>query len=177
MAVVAATAAKVAASFSAIAPAVTAASGVIGTVASFSAAKRQQQELEFQAQQDEENAKRAIAAAQTQAQDRDLNNLVQLDAFQVQQAGSGLRLDSVSSRRRRNLNRVLARRDSLRIIDDGEVQANNLTNRGQTARENSKQVNPFITGLISGLSATSSVISASSSIDPKTRQNITGAVA
>jgi len=110
------------------------ASTAVGTVAKFQQNKFQQKMLEQQAKVAEENAARERFAGQIDQQERDFVALQEMDARVARQAASGLSLQSSSFRRRRRTDRVLARKDALRIRNEAEVRATNFENQAASRR-------------------------------------------
>lgn len=151
--------------------------GVLGTISAYQTAQANKAAAANAAAVEDENRKRAIATGGVSAQDKDFENLYALSQQEVQQAGSGLKLSSASSVRARRLNRVLARRDTLRIVDDANTQGASAGNRAEAARAQSNNINPFMTAFTTGLSAAGSFISTADTINPKTRTRISGATA
>lgn len=159
---------------SGLASALTIGSGVLGTVSAYQTSKAQKAAAQNQALQEEENRKRVIAAGNVQAQDQDFANMVELGMLDVRQAGSGLSMAGGSSVRARRAARVLARRDSSRIIDDASVQGTSAENRAAANRAQADSINPFMDALGTGLSASADLMTSADVLNPRTRTRIVG---
>lgn len=102
----------------------TAAAGV-GALGTIAAANYQAKMNEFNAQQAEQNAKRAEERSQIEAQDNDMATLGMLGEQEAAQTASGVSLRSKSAVAVRRAARQLGRRDTLNIIQGGNIEAYN----------------------------------------------------
>jgi hypothetical protein len=113
-------------------------STVIGGIGALSQMGYQKQVAENAAQVADANAKRASFSGQVNAQDADLAAASVLADLTDRQASSGFAVSSPSFARTRSLNRVLARRDSLRIANDAQIEAQNYSAQAATTRAEAK---------------------------------------
>lgn len=106
---------------------------IYGGIAQHRAASFQQDMLASQAAQDRLNAEGERARGAVAAQDKDFDALAQMENILASQAGSGFDVKSGSFERRRAKNRVLAKLDRTRIVEDAETRATNLEQRAAGA--------------------------------------------
>lgn len=165
--------AATASTLSTVGTVLSASSAALGVVSSYTSAKATKQGLEDQAAQEEANAASVREAGNIKAQDADFDALVQIGEAESSMAGSGFFLGSKTSMRQRRLNRLSARRNSLRIIDDSERQAVAADQRAASARSSAAGISPFFAGITSAIAGTSSLISSATAINPKTQMRIT----
>lgn len=121
-----------------ISTAVSAASAGVGALSSLAAANYQAKVAEYNASVAEGNAKRAEARAQIEAQDNDMATLGMLGEQESAQASSGVSLRSKSAIAVRRAARQLGRRDTLNIIQAGNVEAYNYRVQAAGERANAQ---------------------------------------
>lgn len=107
-------------------------------LAQFQASRAQEAILKRQAQVAEINAQQAVASSQVAQQDRDFNALQEIARVEAGQGASGFSFGSGSFGRSREQLRTLARRDSLRIRQQGDAEAQNFRTQGASARAQAK---------------------------------------
>lgn len=121
----------------AAAPLLSAAVGVstagtlLSGVSQIQSSRFEQQVLNRQAEVDEANAVQAASSSQVAQQDRDFAALQEIAALSASQGASGFARGVGSFARQSENLRTLARRDSLRIRHDGNMEAQNF--RAQAA--------------------------------------------
>ena len=142
------------------ATAIGAAGAVVNTISTIQAGRTQAAILQRQAQLDRENAERVRQAAAVQAQDQDLEAAAIIGNEIATAGASGFELSSGSLRRRERSLRVLATRDRLRTIHDGEIQAQGLEEGADITSIRASAARPsFLTVATGGLEIGESLIS------------------
>ncbi len=102
---------------------------VVSTVGAISQANYQKQIAKHNAEINRMNAERARFRSQVEAQDFDREAKETLGDLEVAQAGSGLNIRSGSFKRTRRNLKTLARLDTMRIRQAGDVEAFNFLNQ------------------------------------------------
>lgn len=105
--------------------AITAVASVATGVLGYSAAQYQGQVAKMNTKVAEENAQRALERSKIEAQDNDLQTSLLLGEQVAAQGASGISLTSKSFMKTREATRLLGRRDTLNIIQGGEIEAYN----------------------------------------------------
>ena len=130
----------------------------ISTIAGIQQAKFQAQIAKRSAEISRLNAERAVERSQIEAQDQDrLAAAVIGDVISNEQAGSGLSLRSGSFTKKRASLRQLARLDTLRIRQAGDIEAFNFLQEAATGRAEAKAFKrkakfTAIAGVLKGIS-------------------------
>jgi hypothetical protein len=124
------------------APYILAATAVAGTYiemqAANAAADFEQKQAEAAAEVADDNAKQARQSGQVSAQEADLEAATILANVDARQGATGFTLSSPSFVRRQQRNRVNAKINRERTIEDSERQATSSTNEGQNLRLSAK---------------------------------------
>lgn len=147
----------------------------VGIISTITEANYQSQVLKNQAAAAEADAAHQRQAGAVEAQDRAAAAKQEMDLELAQQGSSGFDVNSFSLRNKRALNQVLARRDSLRIVDDAERAALQLENRAANDRAsagNVKRAGVF-NALGKGLSLAGSLIGDAPKVNPIKYRKIT----
>lgn len=110
----------------ALATAASVGSSVLGGVSDFTAGRYRAQIANRNAAIANANATAAQVRANVEQQDQDLTSSVLLGEQEAQQGASGLALNSRSFAQTRTASRALARRDALRIQQQGQLEARNF---------------------------------------------------
>ena len=147
---------------------VSTAGGLLATLQARQAAKDRARALERSAQ-------RRLFTSQVEAQDEDLQAAAVLEEQMAQQAASGLDLSSGSFAAARRKNRVTARLNSLRIRQEGELDAANLREEASGARREARQLGTklIFDTMAGGINTRASLIERSARIDAAKARSIT----
>lgn len=141
-------------------------STVLGGIASIKAGQFQSAVLRRQSASEKLNAERVVYSGQINQQEQDAAANAQMGQETAQQAASGFSLNSSSFAQRANLLRVLTRRDSLRIRNDADIQAQGLNANAATLAANAQQAKPgFMDYLQIGLGVGSDLITGATMIN------------
>ena len=129
----------------------------ISTIAGIQQAKFQAQIAKRSAEISELNAERAVERSQIEAQDQDRLAAAVIGEEISKQAGSGLRLTSGSFTKKRASLRQLARLDTLRIRQAGDIEAFNFLQEAATSKIEAKMFKRkakfiAIAGVLKGIS-------------------------
>lgn len=130
--------------------AITAASAGVSTLAQVSASRYQAKVAEYNASIAEDNAKRAEQRAAIEAQDNDMATLGMLGEQEAAQTASGISLRSKSAVLTRRAARQLGRRDTLNIVQAGDVEAYNYRVTAAGERANAQMANQSAKGAMLG---------------------------
>lgn len=86
----------------------------------------------------DQNAAQTRQRGAIEAQETDFAALAEMSRLEARRAGSGFELGSTSFNRSRRLERMLASRDRLRIVDQAEREALTLENQAASSRSEGK---------------------------------------
>lgn len=110
----------------------------IGIVQSMRQASFQADVANNQAILAEQQAVQARQRGAIEAQETDFAALAEMSRLEAKRAGSGFGLGSTSFNRSRRLERLLADRDRLRVVDNAEREALSLENQAASSRTEAK---------------------------------------
>lgn len=143
------------------APTLTAGASLLGGIGGLMSTFGQASALRASAQANEDNASRALFRSQVDAQDQDMAAKEEIASYVSSAAFSGFSISSDYFQQGERRLKVLARRDALRLRNQGDLQAANY--RSQAASDRASAKNLSLKGILdfggSMLSAGSSLLS------------------
>lgn len=148
-------------------------STVIGGIGQMQAGNYQSAILQRQAEAERRNAERVSFTGQLNQQEQDAAATAQMGAETAAMSASGFTLNSASFSRRAALTKILSRRDALRIRNDADVQAQNLTANASTLEANAAAAKPGLMDWIGlGLNVGSDLLTGASMVNRNKAQQI-----
>lgn len=161
-------AASAAGTLATMATVVSSAAGIITTL--------NQRDFEDQrADQLQEAASRRLFSSQVEAQETDFEAAAAMEQQLAQQAASGLDLSSGSFQAARRKNKVTARLNTLRVRQEGEIDAANYRQEASDARTKKRQLGTqlIFDAVAGGINTGASLIERSARIDAAKARSIT----
>lgn len=122
----------------------------VSVLSQVAASRYQAKVAEYNANIADQNAKRAEQRAAIEAQDNDMATLGMLGEQEAAQTASGVSLRSKSAVLTRRAARQLGRRDTLNIVQAGDVEAYNYRVTAAGERANAQMANRAATGSLLG---------------------------
>ena len=149
-------------------------STLISTVGGLAMGSYQNRVAQNEAILAQQAAQDAREAGQIQQQEQDFAALQQMSAEEGRMAASGFSLNSQAFSRRRQLNKILARRDALRIRTEAERTGQSFDNRAAAAKAEGKaaRFGNFLTVAQGGLEIGDTLISSATRVNRKKAEEI-----